>query len=79
MASFSRKLKRKQFVTARKQFMKDFKQSMSQFKKLVKCAVCDRDPRPGENIDNWHINQESNDIDLICVECYTIGKETENV
>lgn len=71
MASFTRKIKRKQFVAARKQFMKEFKNSMRHFKKQVKCSSCGRPPHPGENIDNWHIDQESNNIDLICTECYT--------
>ena len=70
MASFARKLKRKNFVSARKKFMKDFKNSMRHFKKQVKCSACDREPRQGENIDNWHLNKESENIDLICTECY---------
>ena len=70
MASFSRKIKRKQFVKARKQFMKTFKESMRHFKKQVKCSVCGRPPHEGENIDKWHIDQESNNIDLICTDCY---------
>lgn len=69
MGSFSRKIKRKQFVTARKQFMKHFKASMKKFKKQVVCAPCGRAPNPGENIDDWHINKESSNIDLICPEC----------
>lgn len=79
MASFSRKLKRKQFVAARKQFMKQFKESMKHFKKQVKCSVCGRPPNPGENIDNWHIDQQSNEIDLICTDCYTPNEETADV
>jgi len=71
MASFARKLKRKQFVAARKQFMKHYKQSMKHFKMQVKCSACARPPYEGENIDNWHIDQESNNIDLICTDCYT--------
>ena len=70
MGSFSRKVKRKQFLTARKQFMKDFKKSMSKFKKQVVCSECARAPREGENIDNWHIEKSSENIDLICTECY---------
>lgn len=76
MASFSRKIKRKQFVKARKQFMKTFKKSMQHFKKQVKCSVCDRQPYEGENIDNWHIDQESNNIDLVCTECYSVSELT---
>lgn len=71
MASFARKLKRKQFVNARKKFMKDFKKSMSKFKKQVVCSVCGRGPEKGENIDNWHIDKYSERIDLICTNCYT--------
>ena len=69
MASFTRKLKRRQQVTARKQFMKHFKKAMKNFKKQVKCSVCDRPPNPGENIDDWHIDQESENINLICTDC----------
>lgn len=79
MASFSRKIRRKQFVEARKRFMKDFKKSMRNFKKQVKCVTCGRPPNPGENIDNWHIDQESNNIDLICPACMPIEMEGENV
>tara|TARA_B100000902_G_C26858542_1_gene691864 strand:- start:185 stop:421 length:237 start_codon:yes stop_codon:yes gene_type:complete len=78
MGAFTRKLKRKQIVAARKQFMKDFKKSMKQFKKQVKCSTCSRPPHQGENIDNWHIDQESNNIDLICTDCYH-EEEVENV
>lgn len=76
MGSFSRKIKRKQFVEARKQFMKDFKSSMSGFKKQVICTKCGRAPREGEKIDNWHVDKYSEKIDLICTECYT-EKESE--
>ena len=75
MASFARKLKRKQFVTARKQFMKDFKKSMKKFKKQVVCSKCTRPPAEGENIDDWHIDKYSNSIDLVCTECYTPEEE----
>ena len=69
MANFSRKIKRKQLIAARKQFMKHFKKTMKNFKKQVKCTACGREPYPGENIDNWHIDQKSETIDLICTEC----------
>ena len=71
MASFAKKLKRKQFVTARKKFMKDFKKSMANFKKQVVCSECGRSPEQGENIDDWHINKYTDNIDLICTNCYT--------
>ncbi len=79
MASFARKLKRRQLVEARKKFMKDFKTSMSKFKSQVKCSVCNRDPRDGEKIDDWHINKYSEKIDLICTDCYneSIGEEID--
>tara|TARA_Y100001938_G_scaffold149400_1_gene236061 strand:- start:2261 stop:2497 length:237 start_codon:yes stop_codon:yes gene_type:complete len=78
MSNFIRKLKRRQLVTARKKFMKDFKASMSKFKKQVICTSCSRPPHPGENIDNWRINKSSENIDLICTECYDeIGVEDE--
>jgi len=70
MTNFARKLKRKKFNLARKQFMKDFKKSMANFKKQVVCSTCHRAPNPGENIDEWQINQESSNIDLICTECF---------
>tara|TARA_B100000073_G_scaffold345095_1_gene353332 strand:+ start:2754 stop:3014 length:261 start_codon:yes stop_codon:yes gene_type:complete len=71
MASFARKLKRRQKVEARKSFMKDFKRAMTKFKKQVVCSVCGREPRKGESIDAWHIDKYSEKIDLICTECYT--------
>ena len=77
MGSFARKLKRRQFVEARKKFMKDFKTSMSKFKSQVKCSVCNRDPREGEKIDDWHINKYSEKIDLICTDCYTVEESEE--
>ena len=80
MTSFTRKIKRKKFVAARKQFMKHFKETMMNFKKQVKCSNCGREPIQGENIDNWHINQQSENIDLICPECYpSMGQELQNV
>ena len=75
MASFARKIKRKQFVAARKRVMKDFKKSMKKFKKQVACSECGRSPREGENIDNWHINKYSEKVDLICTECYNENDE----
>jgi len=78
MASFAKKLKRKQFVAARKKFMKDFKSSMANFKKQVVCSKCDRDPREGEKIDDWHIDKYSEKIDLICTDCYTEEESEEN-
>ena len=79
MTSFARKLKRKQFVHARKKFMKDFKKTMKNFKSQVKCSKCDYRPLPGENIDDWHIDKESENIDLICTNCYSHTEEQENV
>ncbi len=72
MGSFTRKIKRKQFVAARKKFMKDFKSSMRNFKKQVVCSKCARPPREGEKIDDWHIDKYSDNIDLICTDCYTV-------
>ena len=77
MASFLRKLKRKQLVAARKKFMKDFKRSMSKFKKQVTCSKCGRAPYPGEKIDDWHIDKYSEKIDLICTDCYTVEESEE--
>lgn len=85
MGSFARKVKRKQFVQARKQFMKDFKTQMATFKKQVKCSACDRQPAEGENIDDWHVNKYSENIDLVCTSCYNkeeseiSNEETQNI
>ena len=82
MASFSRKLKRKHMVAARKKFMKDFKSAMLNFKMQVKCSECGRHPEPGDNIDNWRINKNSENIDLVCTNCYDVeesqGDDNEN-
>ena len=67
---FSRKLKRKNTIEARKKLMKEFKRTMRTFQKMVKCAICDRAPNENEKIDNWRINQESENIDLVCESCH---------
>ena len=77
MGSFARKVKRKQFVAARKKFMKDFKSSMNNFKKQVVCSKCTRAPREGEKIDDWHIDKYSDNIDLICTDCYNTEEREE--
>ena len=59
---FARKLKRKTMVVQRKQFMKDFKKAMANFKLQVKCSECGRYPREGENIDDWKINKNSENL-----------------
>ena len=43
---------------------------MASFKKQVKCVECDRQPAEGENIDDWHVNKYSENIDLVCTSCY---------
>ena len=78
MGSFTRKIKRKQFVQARKQFMKDFTRSMSKFKKQVACSVCTRTPREDEKIDSWHVDKYSEKIDLVCTECYDEGERNQD-
>lgn len=78
MTSFARKLKRKQLVLQRKQLMKQFKSSMKNFKLQIKCSSCDRPPNQEENIDNWHINQKSENIDLICTDCYEPAPEEKD-
>ena len=70
MSGFARKFKRRNITKHRKAFMKEFKKSMAHFKSLVKCSKCHYKPEKGENIDDWHIDQESNNIDLICNKCY---------
>ena len=75
----ARKIRRKKLNSARKSFMKDFKRAMTKFKKQVVCSMCNREPFEGENIDDWRINKNSENIDLICTDCYTeIENEDEN-
>ena len=74
---FARKVKRKAFAGARKQFLKDFKSKMANFKKQVKCSECDRQPAEGENIDDWHVNKYSENIDLVCTSCYNKEESEE--
>ena len=64
-----RKLQRKKTNA----FFKEFKKTMKKFKTMVRCTACDREPNPGENIDSWYINQQSQNINLICPECHTQG------
>jgi len=66
-----RKLERKQMTS----FFKQFKKRMKQFKSMVRCTVCERPPAPGENIDSWRIKQQSENIDLVCVDCHESEKE----
>ena len=66
MTLFDRKVKRKQKL----KLLKDFKKSMKNFKKMVKCSKCSRTPSPGEKVDEWHLDQYSEKIDLICVNCH---------
>ena len=75
MAKFARKLKRNQTVKARKKFTKDFKSAMSKFKKQVKCSACGLVPHQGQSIDDWFINKSSENIDLLCVDCYRDREE----
>ena len=67
---FARKSRRKQLNAARKQFFKDFKRKMNEFKLMVACNACGRRPEQGENIDDWKINKESENIDLLCTDCF---------
>ena len=67
---FARKIRRKQLNAARKQFFKDFKRKMNEFKLMVACNACGRRPEQGENIDDWKINKESENIDLLCTDCF---------
>ena len=77
---FARKIRRKQMNAAKKQFMKDFRSKMNQFKLMVACSACNRRPTPGENIDNWKINQQSENIDLLCTDCFEeeFSEDTED-
>ena len=67
---FARKIRRKQLNAARKRFFKDFKRKMNEFKLMVACNACGRRPEQGENIDDWKINKESENIDLLCTDCF---------
>jgi len=67
---FARKIRRRQ----QRKFMKDFKKTMKDFKKQVVCSHCGHAPIEGEKIDDWHIDKDSEGIDLICTDCY-IGEE----
>ena len=42
---------------------------MKKFKEMVKCVRCNRRPHSGENIDDWLVDQETKNIDLVCTEC----------
>ena len=75
---FERKLRRKQFNIARKRFMRDFKQKMKQFRNMVACSACGKQPAEGENIDDWKINQQSENIDLLCVDCFGTEEEWQD-
>ena len=77
MGGFSRKFKRRNLVKSRKVFMKHFKKTMENFKKQVMCSICGHQPEEGEKIDDWRINQQSNNIDLICASCYNEGRHEE--
>ena len=57
--------------------MKDFKSQMANFKKQVKCSQCDRQPAQDENIDDWHVNKHSENIDLVCTTCYNKEESEE--
>ena len=58
--------------------MKEFKRTMKKFKKLVRCSTCEREPQPGENIDEWRLDKESENIDLTCPECFEKEQGEEN-
>tara|TARA_Y100000310_G_C20297477_1_gene630114 strand:- start:48 stop:272 length:225 start_codon:yes stop_codon:yes gene_type:complete len=72
--SFARKFRRRQ----QKDFMKTFKKSMKDFKLQVRCSACGIEPDEGQKIDDWHINKDSNGIDLICTDCYTEEEPIED-
>lgn len=74
----ARKIRRRQMNAARKQFFKDFKRKMQEFKLMVACSSCGRRPEPGEDIDNWKINQHSEEIDLLCTDCFGTEEEWQD-
>jgi|TARA_Y100000289_G_scaffold65998_1_gene81006 hypothetical protein len=75
---FSRKFKRKKLLSHKKIFMKEFRRSMKEFKAKVVCSQCGRPPHEGEKIDNWGIKQESENLDLLCLDCYVPAGDTNN-
>jgi len=77
--SFARKVKRRKLLKSRKIFMKEFKKRMKHFKKQVKCSRCGHHPSEGENIDNWHVEKSTENIDLICTSCIEKEKVTNPV
>jgi hypothetical protein len=69
-----RKIMRKQ----QKAFMKEFKKRMKHFKKLVVCSSCGTAPEEGQNIDDWKINQKSENLDLLCTDCFGTEEEWQS-
>ncbi len=78
MMGLERKLKRRKMFAMKKEFMKEFKKKMNEFKKQVKCSQCNYYPIQGENIDDWHIDKNSENINLICTTCLEEGVLTTN-
>jgi RNase P subunit RPR2 len=72
--SLARKIARKKQKTV----FKEFKKRMRQFKKMVVCSSCQRPPHPDEKIDNWKINQQSENLDLLCLDCFDQGGTLNN-
>jgi len=75
MVSLNRKIKRRHMKLMRKKFVKEFKKRMLEFKRQVKCRLCGYHPQPGENIDDWHIDKSSENINLVCTGCHSAQKE----
>tara|TARA_B100000427_G_C15039340_1_gene390472 strand:- start:147 stop:368 length:222 start_codon:yes stop_codon:yes gene_type:complete len=69
-----KKIKRKKEVAFKKQLRK----SMKKFKSMVKCASCGAVPAPGENIDQWTIQQKDEKITLTCDSCSAASGETND-
>jgi Zn finger protein HypA/HybF involved in hydrogenase expression len=72
--SLARKIARKK----QKAVFQEFKKKMKQFKKMVACSVCQRPPDSEEKIDNWKINQKSENLDLLCPDCFGHEEEWRN-
>ena len=51
---------------------------MKQFKRLVACSACGYAPEQGEKIDDWKINQKSENIDLLCPSCFGTEEDWQN-
>ena len=75
MASFSRKIKRKNQNT----FKKSVKKTAKSIEKMVRCVDCGRVPDVihGEKIDDWHIDASKAGIKLTCPQCMEVKNDKQ--